>query len=192
VRELEDVAIAFHRALSEAGVDYVFVGGIAVLAWGQPRATMDVDALVDLERERLEALEEALREEGFDVEAWELDAAAQDGSHVTVFDPGSDYHVDVTPAKSPAEREEIQRARTVAFRGVDLRFAAPEDVVAFKLAFGSPQDRQDARSILARQWGALDREALAERVRALGVADDLETLEAAVEEALAEDDDPAR
>jgi hypothetical protein len=62
VRELEDLALAFDRACRTAGVEYAYVGGIAVIAWGQPRTTMDVDALVRLVASKTAALESAAKE----------------------------------------------------------------------------------------------------------------------------------
>lgn len=186
MRELEEVAIAFHRACAAADIQYAFVGGIAVIAWGQPRATIDIDALVDMDPERTGELGRAFREEGFDVKTWELEAALEDGSHVTLFDPGSDYHVDIKPTMTPEERAEVQRVQHVDFHGEELAFAAPEDVIAFKLDFGTPQDRQDARSILARQWETLDHEELEQRAEKLGAAEALSELKSEIRSSLEE------
>lgn len=48
-------------ALQAAGVDYVTVGGIAVMAHGVVRATIDVDLIPALEPENLQRLAEALQ-----------------------------------------------------------------------------------------------------------------------------------
>lgn len=61
MREIEALALAFDRACRRAGVEYAFIGGVAVMAWGQPRATMDVDALVGIDADRATALARAAR-----------------------------------------------------------------------------------------------------------------------------------
>lgn len=175
MRELEDLALAFDEACTKAGVDYVFVGGLAVLAWGQPRATMDVDVLLVVPEDPGRFVEE-LGKVDLDIETWELDKALETSSHATVFDERSSFHVDVKPALTRAELGEIERARSVPFEGRKLPFAPPEDVVAFKLSFGTAQDVQDARSILARQFERLDREALEKRAREQGVSEELSEL----------------
>lgn len=48
--------------LNRHGVDYLVIGGIAVLAHGNPRATFDVDVVADLRRTNLERLAGALAE----------------------------------------------------------------------------------------------------------------------------------
>ena len=52
-------------ALNEASVRYVVVGGLAVVAHGYVRATMDVDLVIDLNRENLVKALGALEQIGF-------------------------------------------------------------------------------------------------------------------------------
>lgn len=173
MRELEEVALAFDRACRKAGVPYAFIGGIAVLAWGQPRTTMDVDALVRFERSQADALVAAAADEGLQVSADDLADALSDRSHVTVADTGSALHVDMKFAVSDEERAEIENAVDVDLGSGRLRIVAAEDTVAFKLKFGSEQDLADARSILARQEGKLDVGRLETLCVRLGVQDRL-------------------
>lgn len=49
-RRPEETAAAFAAAAAEVGVGYAFIGGLAVTTWGQPRATEDVDCLLDSRR----------------------------------------------------------------------------------------------------------------------------------------------
>lgn len=180
MREIEDAALAFDRAMDVAGVPYVIVGGIAVMAWGQPRATRNIDTLVALEEGDVERFVEAVEDESFQVDRYAVEKAFEDRSHVTVFDRESAYHVDVKLALSPEERAEVEAAVVVPFEGGDLRIAPPEEVVAWKLKFGSPQDLLDARSILVRQGDDLDVDRLVLLAGRLGVEKALERLMAEV------------
>jgi hypothetical protein len=164
VQGLRDAALAFDRACRSAGVSYAFVGGIAVMAWGQPRATSDVDALVDLP------------EEGLQLDPRDVQDARADRSHVTVFHEASGFHVDMKLVETPAEREEIARGVSVKLVDGAVVVPPPEETVAYKLLFNSEQDLKDARSILVRQEGHLDVARLRELARGLGVADALEAL----------------
>lgn len=188
MRELEEVALAFDRACRRTDLGYAFVGGLAVMAWGQPRATVDIDVLLIYTEEDIPGLAAALADEDLDVQRRDLRLSLQDGTHVTVLDERSQFHVDVKPALEDLEREEIQRAVEVDFGGSMLRFAPPEETLAFKLHFGSPRDREDARSILARQHGTMDVDRLRSLADRLDVADELSAMVAEVEDALDEVD----
>lgn len=169
MRGLDEVAFAFDAACERAGVAYCFVGALAVMAWGEPRATTDADALVILRAGELDRLVEALREERLAVDVRDLVDALQDGSHVSIFADDSPFYVDLKPARSADEREEVERAVVVPMGASKLRVVPPEETVAYKLLFGSPKDVQDARSILVRNRGALDEDRLTALAARLGV-----------------------
>jgi len=170
---IEGAAFAFDRACRAASVGYAFVGGIAVMAWGQPRATADVDAMIDLTPDRIDALASNLRREGFEFDVRDLQDAFHDRSHVTLHHPASAFHIDLKLAITDEEREEIRSARIVALGGHRVVVPRPEEVVAFKILYGTPQDLQDARSILIRQAGLIDVERMRGIAKRLGVLDAL-------------------
>lgn len=183
MREIEDVAVAFDRACRGARIDYAFIGGVAVMAWGQPRATMDVDALIRLDEEHAKTLADAARGEGLRVDPQDLVDAISEKSHATVFDTDSALHVDVKIASTPEEREEVANAHEVAFGDARLRIVAPEDTIAFKLKFGTPKDLADARSILVRRGDRLDRRRLQTLCARLKVTDRLASADGAIDAA---------
>lgn len=180
MRGVEQLALAFHRAADRAGVPYAFMGGMAVMAWGQPRATEDVDTLAVLEPIVVRSFAAALAAENLEVEPKDLLAAFDDESHVTVFAPDSDFHIDLKLARTSHEREEVRRATAIELDGGVIRVVGPEETIAFKLKFGTPQDLADARSVLVRQGAGLDDALLNSLAVRLGVADALGRLRKAV------------
>lgn len=143
-----------------------------------------MDALVALPPERVPGFVAALGQEGFSVDGRDFADAMVDGSHVTVFDQQSPFHVDVKLATTAPEMEELKDSVEITFSDGAVAVPQPEEVVAFKLSYGSPQDLQDARSILARQAERLDRARLRALARRLDVED-------ALDEALRDADGPA-
>lgn len=146
------------------------------MAWGQPRATQDVDALVALEPSQVEAFVKSCSAEGFRLQAEDLRASATDGSHCTALDALSAYHVDIKLAATQEERTQAREALQIELEGGSLRLARAEETVAFKLKFGSPQDVLDAKSILARQGSNIDWARLGRFAERLGVAKELHRL----------------
>lgn len=169
MRGVEHVALAFDGACREAGASYAFIGAVAVMAWGAPRATDDVDVLLVPAPDGMESLRRALSRRRLTLSLEDVADARRDGGHVTIFDEESPFYVDVKLAVTEAEREQVREAVEVPFRDGLLRVARPEETVAFKLSFASPKDLQDARSILLRQAGRLDMARLRDLARRLGV-----------------------
>lgn len=182
--DLDEVASAFSRACRTAGVPHAFTGGIAVVAWGEPRTTSDVDVLVDLDAGRIEALADAIEDEGLEVQARDLRIARQEGGHATVFTAEPGLHVDVRCVRDDDALTEIEDAVEVPLETGPIPVVRPEDLVAHKLAWGSPRDLEDARSILARRFETLDRARLKRWSKRLGVTDEVQALLDEVEDEL--------
>lgn len=173
---VEAAAFAFDRACAAAKVPYAFVGGIAVMAWGQPRATSDVDALLDLLPETTAAFVSAASREGLECDAHDFEDARIDHAHVTMHHPASGFHIDIKLVRHDDERRQIEAAHRLRVADGSVVVPRPEDVVAYKLLYGSPQDIADARSILVRQAGRLDLAHLRDLARRLRVLDAFERL----------------
>lgn len=174
--ELDEVASAFSRACRAAEVPHAFTGGIAVVAWGEPRTTSDVDVLVDLGPEAIPALVEAVENEGLEVEARDLRIARQEGGHATVFTAEPGLHVDVRCVRNDDALTEIEDAVEVPLETGPIPVVRPEDLIAHKLAWGSSRDLEDARSILARRFEKLDRVRLTTWAKRLDVSEQVQTL----------------
>ena len=46
-RSVEKIIQLLAKYMDEMGIDYVIVSGIAVIAWGRPRTTQDIDIIID-------------------------------------------------------------------------------------------------------------------------------------------------
>lgn len=182
-REFDGAAAGFSRACEAVGIRHAFVGGLAVIVWGQPRTTADIDAIASVPPEKVPALVAALKQEGFSASGQDFLDGLREGTHITVFDERSAFHVDVKPALTRDDLDQVEAAVVVPGPNGPLRVARPEDTVAYKLKFGSPQDIADARSILARQEHKLDASRLTGLAVRLGVAEALARLEREVERA---------
>lgn len=176
-RSFAALAKGAERALREAGVDHVFVGSLAVAAFGVPRTTAHVDVVVDYRVEDSPALAEAFRRYGFQVSPEDLRNAPTERSHCKVHDPRSAFHVDLAPVIGRAGEEVIRQAVRVQWRGTTLPVAAPEHTIVMKLVYGSEQDIEDALGIYVRQRGRLDTARMREFARSQGVLQTLRDLE---------------
>jgi len=157
---------AVFRALNEAGVRYVVVGGLAVLAHGVLRTTNDIDIVLDLEEENVARATEALAALGFQplvpVPLADLGRAERrrewiEEKGAKVFHLYSDRHrtarvdvfleepFDLDQVLDRALHEEIAPGVVVPFVGLD-------DLLRMKVEAGRPQDLLDAEKL--RMLGA--------------------------------------
>lgn len=139
-------------------VDYVLIGGIAVIAHGHTRNTRDVDFVAAPDRANLRRLAAALRDLGAQLSATDAHLL-----EIDVYDPetlgsganftletdagGLDFFGEV-PGAAPYEQMR-ERALPVDLGGLTIRVAGLDDLIRMKRAAGRPQDLDDIAALLA-------------------------------------------
>jgi hypothetical protein len=142
------------RALTGAGVDFVVVGGVAVVLQASPRVTADLDISPAPNRENLQRLGEVLRAlrarlRGIDEDVPfvpDSRALAQLAMVTLVTDAGNLdllMHPDGPTGYAGLRR----RADRMDIDGVVVRVASVEDLMAMKRTAGRPQDEADLESL---------------------------------------------
>ena len=136
------------RALDKHGVAYMLIGGQAVMLYGEPRLTRDIDVTVGLEPDEVDGLLRVVEELGWRV----LVEDAHDfvgTTYVLPVEATEGVRVDFIFCSSAYEKEALKRARELKIGDVDVRFVSPEDLVIHKIVAGRPRDMEDAKSVLA-------------------------------------------
>lgn len=149
--ELEEV---FKNLLRDAtdvfdaeGLEWMLIGGLAVCAWTQPRATKDTDFALTLPPQ-VDALAEGLSAKGFEVTAAMLERV-RDGGVVRLTTTGSPLLVmDLLCAGTDFEREALSRRRELTLFEQRLWVASPDDLLVYKLVAGRPHDMADIDSLI--------------------------------------------
>lgn len=142
---------------------YLVVGGLAVVAVGEPRTTGDADAIVFVSMAEAEALVGRAVEAGFDVRAEvELERLAATGT--MRFRKGR-FQIDLITASLPFEEIAYDRASVHELFGMPLRFPSPEDLILLKVLAGRDKDMLDASGVVRRHGRRLDLGYLASTLR---------------------------
>ncbi len=172
---LETIIAPVIRLLEVNHIPYAVIGGYAVAAWGEMRATRDVDLFCLVSD--LPKLKSALKAAGivFEHRTGDLEDPISDVVRIDVGSPENLYEIDVLAGIQGAPGGLLQRSRVVPFQGMELRVAGPEDMIVLKLLSGSPLDLEDARGILRVQKTVID-VGLLRQICPDHLGDDLEAL----------------
>lgn len=178
---MDDILKLVCGFLNREDIDYVIVGGLAVIFHGVPRTTMDVDIILQIEGERIVRFVDFLKENDFFANLEDMNAAFKEKSHCTVQDKKSMIRLDIKGVYNDMDRQTFERRIAFEHRSTKIYLASPEDTIANKLVFGSEQDIKDAEGIYARQLESLDMEYLEEICRDMGVYGDFIKMKEMVE-----------
>ena len=172
------------KILERLGVPYLITGGIAVLVWGRPRFTADIDIVVELRASKITALADALHRLGPAgyLDPAQLERALATEGEFNFIDGTTGVKVDFWILKGSDAFDRSRLGRRVAKKilGQRVYFSSPEDLVLIKLIWhkASPSSRQleDVESIFKISGGELDWTYLREWGERLGVWEDLQSL----------------
>jgi len=153
---LRDVLARIDGLLKRCGIEYAVIGGYAVAAWGEVRATRDIDLLCGAED--LDTLKHALTESGvhFEHRVGDPDDPISDVVRIELGESGELYELDVLFGIREAPAGILERSRPVQIQDLTIPVASPEDTIILKLLGGSARDIDDARSVLSTQRGRID------------------------------------
>lgn len=146
--------LALLARLADAAVDFVVIGGIAVVAHGHIRTTRDLDITYATDQANLDALGRALVD---------LDARLRGVTEVVPFVPDgrtlgaaeiltletTEGALDLlaTPPGAPAYSELKQRAEVIDVDGRSVAIASLDDLLAMKRKAGRPRDLEDIEAL---------------------------------------------
>ena len=154
-------------ALVQAGVDGVFIGALAAIAWGRIRTTTDVDLVIAASPEDLEAMTRVLAPLGFTLGAPVKADPADASPDISVFwsNEVPSVRVDMFHAKTTFELEVMQTAQEAEVGGRRIRVARPEAVIVYKALANRSKDEGDLVAVFEASiaagrrldWAQIDR-----------------------------------
>ncbi len=140
---LQDVFESFERH----EVRYLVIGGIAAVLHGVPRATFDLDVLIDATPGNADRLLAALLDAGLGTAALTSSAEIL-ANEITIF--RDRVRIDVQTSTPGLTFDDAwERRQTVEFQRHRFHVVSREDLIASKRASGRPVDLEDVRSLEA-------------------------------------------
>ena len=155
---LEREIAALVKFFNAAKIRYAILGGIAVLLYGEPRLTMDVDVNISIDRSDIDGFLRIGRKYGFYPIPGNIRSFIKKTGVIPMkFRKGKiTGRCDVIIAQNPIEFSAVERAVIKKIGSVKAKVITPEDLIIHKITSSRPRDIEDLRWIIARQKGKLD------------------------------------
>ena len=139
LNRLQDV----FSSLQKRQVRYVIIGGIAAVLHGVPRATLDLDILIEAAPDNAQRLLDALLDAGLGTASLTT-ADELLAREITIFQDR--LRIDVqTSTPGLVFADAWQRKETMNYQGQDFYVVSREDLIASKRAAGRDVDLEDVR-----------------------------------------------
>jgi predicted nucleotidyltransferase len=161
-KKIREALADLTRALQRIDAPSMVIGGIAVIAHGVARQTVDIDATILATRLGASQVLDVLADCSIRPRIADVSEFAERSQVLLLVHEKTQVTLEVSFAFTSFEREALERAVEVDFAGIRIPVAVPEDLVIYKALAWRDRDRYDIEQLLTLHGGRID----LERVRA--------------------------
>jgi predicted nucleotidyltransferase len=140
--------------LSGRNLPYMIIGGQAVLLYGEPRLTKDIDITLGVNVDRLDELLSLAKELSLTPIPEDIPSFVQKTMVLPVLEKNTGIRVDFIFSFTPYKMQAIGRAKKIILSGQEVRFASLEDLILHKIFAGRPRDLEDVRTLILKNPGS--------------------------------------
>ncbi len=148
--ELKELIKNIVLHLKKEKIDYMIIGGQAVLLYGEPRLTKDIDITLNIGIEELNKILGISKILKFKILTKNPIDFVKKTLVLPAFDSKTGMRVDFIFSYSEYEKQAIKRAKKIKIKGTFVKFCAIEDLVIHKIISGRPRDLEDVKIILMK------------------------------------------
>jgi len=153
---IEELFKKIAQCLDENGIAYMVIGGQAVLLYGTPRLTRDIDITLGVDTDKFLSIQGICNELGLKILPENPQDFAAETKVLPAEEPNSRIRVDFIFSFTPYETQAISRTKEVLMDGYPVRFASCEDVIIHKMIAARAVDEEDVKNILIKNRDSLD------------------------------------
>jgi predicted nucleotidyltransferase len=143
---MEDEYLSFIRLLNEHQVEYVVLGGYAVIVHGYIRTTGDVDILINTTEQNADKMLMVMLKFGYDVYDFELKDFIQEPGCISLDRYNGKIEI-LTSTLGVTFEECYANKVVVETDGIPINFISLTDLIKNKQAVGRPKDLEDIRNL---------------------------------------------
>ena len=138
------------RVFNRAKIPYIVRGGQAVLVYGEPRFTKDIDITIGVDTDKTAQILALVHTLHLEILPKDVEEFVKRTMVLPLTQEKTGIRVDIIFSFSPYERKALQRAQQFTVGKTKVRFASKEDTIIQKLFAGRALDLDDVKGILKR------------------------------------------
>ncbi|MEK7449232.1 MAG: nucleotidyl transferase AbiEii/AbiGii toxin family protein [Planctomycetota bacterium] len=146
----EELLIKIAQSLTAHHIPYMIIGGQAVLRYGTPRLTKDIDITLGVNTDRLGQIIHIINHLQLKQLRSDTEEFVKKTMVLPVQDETSGIRIDFIFSFTPYEQQAIQKAESVRLKNIEIKFATVEDLIIHKIFSGRPRDIEDIKSVILK------------------------------------------
>ncbi len=155
---IEELIAKIAQCLDQDQIPYMIIGGQAVLLYGIPRLTRDIDITLGIDTDKFQLIEGVCSKSGLKILPENPEDFARETKVLPAEESKLKIRVDFIFSFTPYEAQAIKRTKEIVMNGYPVKFASCEDVVIHKMVAARAVDFEDVKNILIKNDKTIDLE----------------------------------
>lgn len=161
----EKVIVNITSQLKQKRIDFIIIGGQAVLLYGEPRLTNDIDIILGKDTDSLSLILDVCKRLDFNLLVKNnVDEFVRKTMVLPCVDKKTGIRIDFIFSFTDFEKKAINRANKIKVLNTEVPYAGIEDLIVFKIIAGRERDLEDVRIITLKNPG-INKEAIARELK---------------------------
>jgi predicted nucleotidyltransferase len=136
--------------LDKDKIPYMIIGGQAVLLYGTPRLTRDIDITLGIDTDKFSLIEKICKNLGLKILPENPEDFVRDTKVLPVEETKLKIRVDFIFSFTFYEKQAFKRIKKVLIGGYPVKFASCEDLIIHKMFAGRAIDEEDVKNIIIK------------------------------------------
>jgi predicted nucleotidyltransferase len=153
---IEELLKNIAQCLDDAEIPYMIIGGQAVLLYGTPRLTRDIDITLGVDTDKFSLIQDVCSKLNLRIIPDTPEDFARETKVLPAEEMKSRIRVDFIFSFTGYESQAINRTREVIMHGYQVKFASCEDVIVHKMIAARAIDVEDVKNILVKNKDSID------------------------------------
>ena len=145
-----ELLVRITEQLDKHSIPYMVIGGQAVLLYGEPRFTRDIDITLGIDIDELLKIKQVIQTLSLRPLIENVDEFVSETRALPVLDESTGLRVDFVFSFIAFERQAIDRAAKIKVGNYHVKYVSVEDLIIYKLVAGRPIDIEDVKNVVRK------------------------------------------
>jgi len=148
--QLKNLIKKIAKEFKKNKIDYMIIGGQAVLIYGEPRLTKDIDITIGADIDRYEDVLKVVQNLKLKILPEDPYKFVKETMVLPLLDKETGIRIDLIFSFSEYEKEALRRVSKIKINNTFVNYISVEDLIIHKIISGRERDMEDLKAILIK------------------------------------------
>jgi predicted nucleotidyltransferase len=148
--ELKKLIKKIAKEFEKHKIDYMIIGGQAVLIYGEPRLTKDIDITIGANIDKYWDILNIVQNLNLKILPKEPYKFVKDTMVLPLLDEKTGFRIDLIFSSTEYEKEALKRVNKIKIGDTYVNYVSVEDLIIYKIISGRERDLEDLKTILIK------------------------------------------